>query len=345
MMMIRPVLSKWPVLSTTVLTTSVWLIIFFSVALAGWPGQKSGCFDDYLTDPNCFCERPRRDALIAQPANTWSNLSFIVVALFISWSADAKTFPNKSWWEDHDNLITNHKWFVMAYASIASFLGPGSMFMHASFTHWGGTLDVISMFLFVGFAAVFVSTKLVLTLVGWHETVLKWAPLANALVYITLMSVMIWGYQVGAINGILLFEVFLYVSVGGEFLIRLIEWFVRKQRRANIWLYFLGVFFFGAAYAVWIPSRSGGAWCFPESVFQGHAVWHMLSALSVGTSFYFQLSEKSIIISLVPTAPFVAAREEQEEDERRVAYNQGGAVDLDGGKQKGDDTGELTLPV
>jgi hypothetical protein len=34
------------------------------------------------------------------------------------------------------------------------------------------------------------------------------------------------------------------------------------------------------AFSIWIPSRTGGPWCAPDSLVQGHAVWHLLCALA-----------------------------------------------------------------
>jgi hypothetical protein len=37
--------------------------------------------------------------------------------------------------------------------------------------------------------------------------------------------------------------------------------------------------------AVWATSRSGGPLCRPESLFQGHAVWHGFAALALALTF------------------------------------------------------------
>lgn len=47
----------------------------------------------------------------------------------------------------HPNIIP------ISYCCVVAFLGPASMFMHASLTYWGGTVDVLSMiFLLDGYA-------------------------------------------------------------------------------------------------------------------------------------------------------------------------------------------------
>ena len=39
---------------------------------------------------------------------------------------------------------------------------------------------------------------------------------------------------------------------------------------------------FGAGLVVWALSRTGGPWCYPASLLQGHALWHVLAAVAVG---------------------------------------------------------------
>ena len=45
------------------------------------------------------------------------------------------------------------------------------------------------------------------------------------------------------------------------------------------------------SFAIWIPSKSGGPLCYPDSIFQGHAIWHVGTAIAVGLFFLFLISE------------------------------------------------------
>ena len=47
---------------------------------------------------------------------------------------------------------------------------------------------------------------------------------------------------------------------------------------------------FALAFALWIPSRSGAPLCNPESMFQGHGFWRILSAWALGFIFLYALS-------------------------------------------------------
>jgi hypothetical protein len=94
--MLFNIFTKYPALAATITTIGISLVVFFSFAVAGWPGKPGGCRNDF-TSSGCFCERPRHaNFWIAQPANTWSNLSFPFVALIIAYCIDTGMFVSGS---------------------------------------------------------------------------------------------------------------------------------------------------------------------------------------------------------------------------------------------------------
>ena len=48
----------------------------------------------------------------------------------------------------------------------------------------------------------------------------------------------------------------------------------------------------GLAFAVWNTAVTGGRLCFPHSIYQGHAVWHLLCAVSAYCLFRLYVSER-----------------------------------------------------
>ena len=48
---------------------------------------------------------------------------------------------------------------------------------------------------------------------------------------------------------------------------------------------------FSSGVVVWFFSRTGGALCDPDSLIQGHAVWHVVAAVAVGVLFGTDRSE------------------------------------------------------
>src|SRR6188768_2804324 len=98
---------------------------------AGWLGP------DVERGAN-FCEAAR-DGWVKQPANSFSNLGFVVAGLVIAWHAGRTTL---------NGLAT-------PYACIVVTLGPASAAMHATQSELGGQLDLLSMYLVASFAAAY----------------------------------------------------------------------------------------------------------------------------------------------------------------------------------------------
>ena len=119
------------------------LSVFCGLALVGWPGA-------FAAAGGGFCEA-FREGPIKQPANTWSNLGFVVAGLWVvrRASIDRKSTVRSS------NLIGRSVFLSALYPALVVFLGPGSMAMHGSGTAWGATTDVLSMLLYIAFPVVY----------------------------------------------------------------------------------------------------------------------------------------------------------------------------------------------
>jgi hypothetical protein len=48
--------------------------------------------------------------------------------------------------------------------------------------------------------------------------------------------------------------------------------------------------FFGAA-MIWKSSESGGPLCYPDSLWQGHSLWHFQSAMAITIQFFYYVAE------------------------------------------------------
>jgi hypothetical protein len=68
--------------------------------------------------------------------------------------------------------------------------------------------------------------------------------------------------------------------------------YLRRSRFATSVGYLgLAVVCFIAGYAVWFSSRTGKPLCCPTSLWQGHALWHVLCAFSIGLVYLYGRSE------------------------------------------------------
>lgn len=242
------------------------LLVLAIVGWYGWPGVVGSSGME-------FCEHA--SGLVRQPANTYSNFGFILVGLAIGWSASVDSSGAQARWRR--NRMRTTLFYPTLYALTATLLGPTSMALHASTTWWGGKIDVWSMFLWIAFVVAYALTR------RRDGSVAHF--LALYVPMIALLSLYLWlDYFPGTPVFGALIGVFALVELGNHRGLTA----TRAQPR---WLA-VAALAFAIAFGIWLPSRTGGPWCNPESLLQGHAAWHLLSAVAVGAVYLFFRSEQ-----------------------------------------------------
>lgn len=189
--------------------------------------------------------------LVAQPANTWSNVGFFAVALWVFWLARRERAP-----------------VAGLLAPIAFATGLGSIAFHATDTLAGQLVDQSLMFLESSFFIVVNLRR------------------AGALATARSMTLVYVGLVVGSTAALIAFPttgIALFISHVVAFLG--IEAYLFARRREGIRygaLLAVGACF-ALSYAAWWLDHLRVV-CDPDNhVLNGHAVWHLLGALS----FYF----------------------------------------------------------
>jgi hypothetical protein len=171
------------------------------------------------------------------------------------------------------------------YAVALAFMGLGAAFFHASLTDWGAILDVLSMLVWVCFLLYYNLRSLY-----------AWTDQRFLTAYLTTVGVAILVRIFFGSAGLLAFGALHTAWIGTEVLVGMrpgrfgIERQLRRQRR-----YFWG--YVGTnllALAIWSESYAGGLLCNPSSLFQGHAVWHLLNAVAGALLYPYFRSERII---------------------------------------------------
>ncbi|MEW5741274.1 MAG: ceramidase domain-containing protein [Myxococcota bacterium] len=188
---------------------------------------------------------------IAEPANTWSNLAFILAAVVL-------------WWLNRRELSRTLRFWAPA----AFWVGATSLVYHASVTFLTQVFDFFGMYFFFGLV-------LLLNLVRLgtlpKEALFKVLyPLILALTGVTVLVAKA-GLPVQGIIGLLLLS-----TLAME---------VLASRRASSPVVhrflFAGLAFIFVA-GLFSASDVSRAWCDPgHHVFQGHAIWHVLNAVGI----------------------------------------------------------------
>jgi dihydroceramidase len=233
---------------------------------AGW--RPATCMPDA-----CFCEAVRT-ATVAQPANTWSNLGFVLVGLLICWQghldAAAPTAPSSA------APIRRRLALSVLYGGACAVMGLGSLFYHASLTFVGQFFDVAGMYLVAVFVLLYGTARLL--------------PISGAVfvsAYLALNAVL--AYLLIAVPELRrwLFAAVLLAGLGVEF---------AAQRRTDSVLdtrplrWAVGAM--AAAFTIWTLDLNK-ILCAPHSLAQGHAAWHLLCAAGAGFLYLYYRSERA----------------------------------------------------
>jgi hypothetical protein len=191
---------------------------------------------------------------ISEPANTWSNIGYLIAALFVGYMA----YKNK------------HNSNLKQFGPIIFFMGAMSLFYHMSNFYGSQVLDFLGMFLFVGWA---IGMNLI-RLGKLKSSQLLWFNLGLASVYTAMMHAM----YVSEIKFQMIVLISALIIVATEFNARKVAkvqygWFIAT----------LGFLIVAFGFSVSDGSRF---WCHPIEhgwFSQGHAVWHWVAAIGMVT--------------------------------------------------------------
>ncbi|MBL8956083.1 MAG: ceramidase domain-containing protein [Myxococcaceae bacterium] len=234
-------------LGWTLAATAAGLAALVAFALLGWPGEPIDC-----TSLLCYCEAPVA-GLWRQPVNTWSNVVPLIAAVAVAHDAGRTT------------TVPLPRALGLVFALTLVFQGLGSMFFHASLTAWSGAVDAMSMFMVVGMLSAVNLYRL--RRLGERALVPFWLTFS--------VGGAVLGLVAPAVTGNLVMVVAVSMMASEVYLHRRDATLPKKWFRA-------GMLVFGVGVVVWhFSAIEGMPLCAPESVWQGHALWHITSAAAV----------------------------------------------------------------
>jgi len=242
----------------------------------GGVGALSSC----STPPYCCCEAVAAGH-IAQFSNSWSTFSFVLVGVLI-----ALHYQRQSLLDDATmaSAIRKDSRYIALYASIIVYMGPGSFFFHASMTEWGRIADGFSMYLFILYVICYGIAS------GWGLSFKEFFRLYVGLSVVFLCQRLVgFPSTVGVFASLVTVSCLLHLHLSTP-LNRLPRWLrfgrTTPAGRPRRWLVTAFTFFI-VALGIWGMSDTGMPWCDPHSVWQGHAVWHVLASLSTGSIYLY----------------------------------------------------------
>jgi hypothetical protein len=200
-----------------------------------------------------FCET-RLCGWVVEPANTWSNISYFIAALFVF-------LGNRDGKRPELSLI----------AVTAFLVGIGSTLFHASGTRFGEIIDVSAMYLISGLFIVFAARRI------W--------PIGKTqlfIIYFLIAGLSSLTLVLTTSNGILLFAGHIVTAAVLEFI-----YFKRAPAMPDYRFLRLMAFGFAFAYVAWLLDFRKIV-CDPDNhILGGHAVWHLSNATCLWTYFKY----------------------------------------------------------
>jgi hypothetical protein len=200
-----------------------------------------------------FCEE-RLCASVAEPANAWSSVAYVLVGAYLAAHA-ARAKDARLW----------------AVVAAEVLIGLGSFAFHATGTFVGELVDQVGMFMLSCLILAFAAGKARGLPAG--RTALLYAGLTAAS---SLFNVLVRP------AGIPLFSLELVAGLGWE-----VAMYRRAADKAPYRRLFEGIGVFLASFAIWVTDI-GRVLCRPDNhLITGHAVWHVLNAVCIERLYRF----------------------------------------------------------
>ena len=242
-------------------------------------------FEDSLDDliiSNRTCENRKiqaADYLVKfdlTPINAWSSYAYIFAGNFlISKSLGEGGDPTNG-----SNLFTTNPVFLFLWGMVLNLVGTSSFVYHASATRFGYFMDFGNIMGMTTF-------WLFYSIVDLNEEALGDFPMNFIAVGGWLLSFAV-SYVVRSIG-----EIAIYVLCPIMVVVTL--WAIRQKRMMDTnWTYLYACAALFAVAFVFFEGNVDWPWCHPESSFQFHSIWHVLSAAAIFSMILFHYSEHGV---------------------------------------------------
>lgn len=246
-----------PALAALILSAAS-IITLQTLPAATWESwQPATCLQH-----GCFCEEADNNSPIRQMANTISSLGYVFSGMFaMAGRGTSRRLP-------------------LGYAVVLGIssiiIGVGSAFYHASLTFIGQFFDVLGMFMLATFMLVYAFERI-------------WSLRLRTSIGLFLTINLFLGWMQFAFPDTrrYAFAIVLIVAL-------LFEAHYRSKAQPQITTHkiHIGVGLLAAAYIIWILDNTRTL-CIETSLLQGHALWHLLGAVSVWFLYKYYASEKT----------------------------------------------------
>jgi hypothetical protein len=331
----RELVKSWTPTRIAVAAVAAFTLVYIAFGVDGWGSPAEN--EQAIGEISRWCERVQ-DGLLREPVNALGNLGFVVAGLAMFRILAKDGTPGEP------NRFFGHTPLALLYASAAVFLGPGSAVMHGTHTFFGAWIDNLSMVAYILIPWLFnlsllgrwtqrtlfmtYGTLVALYAAGYWfigpdmGIGLELFDISIAIWIISELLYRFWSPAMRIGSGFFGFVIaFVFGIAPHEMLAAPAEyWWVvffwlpgllatnppPTTRRYTPW-FWVGVGAFLTAYAIWLTGTNQHDWCRPDSLFQAHAIWHLLSAVATWGFFKFLRTETPVHAQSSMSAAFRAS--------------------------------------
>ena len=226
-----------------------------------------------------YAERVYINEVFRTRANTWSNLAFVLVGLYgiaIGWHDLRHPSPGGA------GYLVQTPALSLTFGLACCFLGAGSGLFHASLTRFGQQMDVAAMYPpLLALIAVTLGRWIPCLPRGGHRRSLPTWPIWIALVGVASVLLFLYKWSMSSLN--VLSTLIACVALCA----------VPDRRKLDLrWLGWSGAALIAAVICRQLDIA--GRFTGPDAWLQGHALWHLLTGLSLGCMYFYHRSEMTI---------------------------------------------------
>lgn len=225
-----------------------------------------------------YTEAIFRDSVFRTRANTWSNLGYVLVGLYAIalglWDRGRRVSGDAPY-------VVRQPALPILFGVACCYLGIGSGIFHASLTRWGQQLDVAAMY----------SPLVVIVAIHWarwipalgttERKIPSWPVFGLAAI---IVSAALYVYKWELSSRQVMLTLIFFIGAGG-----MLDALTRRFSLQQRWIAIaLGTLI--AAFVIRqldVDRRFTG----PDAWLQGHAIWHVLTAATLGAMVFFYRSE------------------------------------------------------
>lgn len=218
-----------------------------------------------------YCEKSK-NSYIAQPINSLSGLAYIIIAYLIyKHEISNKDETNK---KNENNIHYQEQLtqFKLYFATILFVLGITTFAMHASYNKVWTNYDGITMFILITLLLLF-NVIIIIYKKNMHQFK----------IIFTITSILLILISKTKYNNLNNFMGLIFLTI-----ISFI--YILKHNNGDTYYLWKSALIFIIALIIWKLSQSKQILCNPKSIFQGHALWHILTAIAFHQLFLYYTS-------------------------------------------------------